>query len=103
MSAHTPAPWHHAPAPDESGIDISGGGSVIATAWSGLDPDDAVMKANARLICASPDLLGAARQMVAALDATKYDVFIGSPSDLLRLTEGQRALVDAVSKAEGVQ
>ena len=47
------------------------------------------------------ELLVAARQMVAALDQTNYDVFIGTPTDLLRLTDGRRALVEAIEKAEG--
>jgi ABC-type amino acid transport substrate-binding protein len=105
MSAHTPGPWF-AVKPTEEVTAKQDGWFIVDRADEmghnvlyGL-PDD-VLEANAHLMAAAPELLDAARQMIAALDETKYDVFIGSPSDLLRLTDGRRALIDAVAKAEG--
>lgn len=71
---------------------------IVATTIYGTAKNPRV---DARLIAAAPDLLAAAKLMTVALDETKYDVFIGSPSDLLRLAEGRAALLNAIAKAEG--
>lgn len=88
-SQHTPGPWTW-DGKFTVGIPHAEGDTFFRT-----NPEDA------RLIASAPELLDAAHAMVEALDQTKYDVFIGSPTDLMRLTDGRRALVDAIAKAEG--
>lgn len=99
MSGHTPGPWIEAEG-DDSGIDIQGDGYTIATAWSGLDlvnhPDEAVMKANARLIASSPDLLDALRAFCGDYESTPTTSDTGLKAAYLHA-------LAVIAKAEGGQ
>lgn len=52
---------------------------------------------------AAPELLEACREFVAALEATKFDVFIGTPAELERLTDARRRALRAIAMAEPVR
>jgi hypothetical protein len=99
MAGHTPGPWHVAKGGLGREIRADDGPFIASVYDSTFTYGE--RNANARLLAAAPDLLDACQAFVAALDNTKFDVFIGSPAELLRLADARRAALAAIAKTAG--
>jgi hypothetical protein len=88
MADHTRGPWLD----QKTGLILGADGDIVA---------DFVRPEDRPLLAAAPDLLDACQAFVAALDNTKFDVFIGSPAELLRLADARRAALAAIAKTAG--
>src|SRR5512139_2026557 len=79
MSKHTPGPWATRRNISSVGIVGADGFAVAACRFTGPDGSTTgetigIGKANARLIAAAPDLLGALRDLLEAFDASPDDL-----------------------------
>lgn len=118
MSGHTPGPW--CLYEDDATVEISkvdgqiespfgactADGVGIAATWCGHTADQTVTvdeaEANARLIAAAPDLWAKAYSADTCLSmAFSYARELGRHDEARHINEVQRALRDAIAKAEG--
>lgn len=83
---YTPGPW----APDESGF-VQARLGPICQMWDKFEENFANHEANARLIAASPDLLEAGREMIAALEL--------EGASGLRFFEARNSMLAAIKRA----
>ena len=94
MAAHTPGPWHASSTHLGAAFDIGAeDGSSVALVHGFLENGAKEFRANARLIAAAPDLLKAAKALLARWPTDQHE---GSP-----LKDEADALRAAVLKAEG--
>jgi len=101
MSKHTPGPWQYE-GPDQFGdYTIHAGDLAIAAVPNGiareLRGEGREQSANARLIGAAPELLGACIQARAAFPDAWFAKEHGVPRDLIKLLDA------VIAKAEGRQ
>lgn len=99
---YTPGPWKaviwkHPGHSDTVCVKDSDGREIIAwTGFDGVDCTKAEIRANARLAAAAPDLLAAARVVLAGMNAR-----IDAADGLTPVFDGIAALHDAIGKAGG--
>lgn len=95
---HTPGPWHrNIPPASKYPTIFAGRNTHVAAVVRGRNLSDAEMEANCDLIAAAPDLLAAAKKVLADLNSR----IAAAPDSAVPVYNGIADLAAAVAKAEG--